>query len=185
MLTIQVSIEDGFDEETSEFVSVKSETLELEHSLVSLSKWESKWEKPFLDKNTEKTTEMFLDYIRFMILNDYEESTLNKLTQENINEISEYINSKQTATWFNEISDNPSSRGPKVSGKIVTSDLIYYWMVALTIPFECQTWHLNRLITLIRITELENRPKKNMPKKESMSRHRALNQARRAKSGRG
>lgn len=179
MLEITVTLTEGFDDETQMFVPTETKILKMEHSLVSVSKWESKWEKPFLDNSYEKTEEMTLDYIRFMILNDYEESHLNKLSKENVESITDYINSSQTATWFAE----DQTKQKSTRSKVITSDLIYYWMVAQTIPFECQHWHLNRLITLIRITEAENRPKKKMSPKETINQHRALNQARRAKYG--
>lgn len=177
MLELTVTLKEGYDESIGEFVELSGAVLQLEHSLVSLSKWESKWEKSFLDSKTEKTEEMLLDYIRCMILNEYEEETLQKLTREQVTQINEYINAKRTATWFNE-RPTDGRRAPRA--KVITSDLIYYWMVAMTIPFECQTWHLNRLITLIRITEAENKPKERMGRKESMAQHRATNQRRRS-----
>lgn len=177
MLELEVMLEEGFDEEKSEIVPIKSGLLELEHSLVSLSKWESKWKKAFLDKKLEKTPEMFLDYINCMIVSG-DPILINYLSQADVNKISEYINDSHTATFFSE--DGPD-KPKKINGKIVTSDLIYYWMSALTIPFTCETWHLNRLITLIRVAEAENRPKKNMSRKEAMNRHRSLNASRRAR----
>ena len=181
MLKLTIVTQEGFDEATSRFVPMESVTLNLEHSLLSLATWESKWEKPFLDQGTKKTPEMFLDYIRCMVLGDFDASILQSLSQQNITDIQEHINATMTASW---ISDKaPNGTKPKQSGKIITSDLIYYWMVALTIPVECETWHLNRLLTLIRITELENRPKKKMSGKETVNQHRELNRARRAASG--
>lgn len=175
MLTIKVQVEEGLDESTNRFVYATKAELQLEHSLVSLSKWESKWEIAFLGPS-EKTPEMLLDYIRMMTLNEVDPEAYDYLSKENLDEITEYINSKQTAAWFN---DQPGRKGQQ--SKIVTSDLIYYWMVALNIPFTCETWHLNRLTTLIRVTELENQPKKNMPRKDAMRSHRSINAARRAR----
>lgn len=177
MLEIHVMLEEGFDERTNEIVALRSGKLELEHSLVSLSKWESKYKKAFLDSNVEKTPEMMLDYIRYMVI-DGDVDLIDSLSQDDVDKISEHINDPHTATWFNE--DGPN-KPKKISGKIITSDLIYYWMSALTIPFTCETWHLNRLITLIRIAEAENRPKKNMSRKDAMSRHRSMNAARRGR----
>lgn len=179
MLKLEIVTKEGFDEETNRFVSVQSVVIELEHSLISLSKWESKWEKAFLkiSGSPDVTEEMLLDYYKFMLLHEEDEQYLNFLSQENVLEINEYINSKQTAAWIN---DPDAKKGTRQS-KTITSDLIYYWMVGLQIPFECQTWHLNRLITLIRITELEQRPKKNLPKHQNMASHRSLNAHRRAK----
>ena len=175
MLEITISRQEGFDDELGEFVSMDTSVLRLEHSLVSLSKWESKWEIPFLEPKYEKTNEHLLDYIKMMVVGEYNEEDLQYLTGDHINQINEYINSKQTAAWF---ADDKRSGG---SSRTVTSDLIYYWMVALNIPFNpTENWHLNRLMTLIRIAELENRPKKSMSRSETINQHRQLNSARRA-----
>lgn len=181
MLELRITLKEGLDEETNQFVATEWVTIQLEHSLISLSKWESKWEKPFLKESNGATPEMYYDYYVAMLLNPEDEKYLDALDQKNVEEINEYINSKQSAAWIND----PQSKGGGNRGKTITSDLIYYWMVAMQIPFECQHWHLNRLITLIRITELEQRPKKNVPRKENLASHRALNQARRDKANQG
>lgn len=174
MLRITVPISpEGWDEEKEEFVESKVEILELEHSLVSLSKWESKWCKPFLTKD-EKTTEETLDYIKCMTLDsDVDPSIYEKLTSNNIVQINDYIGAPMTATTFREDKNTKGSR------EIVTSELIYYWMVALNIPFECQEWHLNRLLTLVRVCNIKNTPPKKKSTREIMSRNAALNAARR------
>ena len=171
MLRITIpAITKGWDESKQEFVSTKEQTLQLEHSLVSLSKWESKWCKPFLD--TEKTTEEIIDYIRCMTLTQNVNPEVYRcLTNENIEQINNYINAPMTATKF---SDNGGSR----SREIITSELIYYWMIALDIPFECQKWHINRLLTLIRVCNIKNTPPKKMGRDEIISRNRALNEMR-------
>ena len=174
MLRIKVPItSECWDEEKGEFIPSKEVTLQLEHSLVSLSKWESKWCKPFLS-NVEKTEEEVLDYIKFMTLTqNVDPEVYNHLTQENVNKINEYINAPMTATTF---SDNKQGKGGR---EIITAELIYYWMVALNIPFECQKWHLNRLITLVRVCNIKNEPPKKMSKRDIMSRNASLNAARR------
>lgn len=174
MLQIKVPLSpEGWDEEKNEFVEPKMQVLQLEHSLVSLSKWESKWCKPFLSKNN-KTSEEMLDYIKFMtITQNVKPDVYNHLTSENIEAINKYIESPMTATTFTEDKTSKHNR------EIITSELIYYWMVALQIPFECQKWHLNRLITLIRVCNVKNAPPKKMSKREIMSRNAALNAARR------
>lgn len=173
MLLIEIPIPEGWDEVKEEFVPAEVKTLSLEHSLVSLSKWESKWNKPFLGKD-EKTFEETLDYIKCMTLTkNVDPSVYEHLTSENIKQIDEYIGAKMTATTF---SQEP---GGKKNSEIITSELIYYWMIALQIPFECQKWHLNRLLTLIRVCNIKNQPPKKMSRREIMSRNAALNAARR------
>lgn len=173
MLNIVVPDQEFFDEETQEFFTLKGQTLQLEHSLVSLSKWESKWNKPFLSK-TEKTLKETIDYIKCMtITQNVKPYIYDMLTNENILDINKYIDSPMTATTFN-VHNTPSR-------EIVTSEIIYYWMISLNIPLECQKWHLNRLLTLIRVCNLKNAPSKKMSKKEIMSRNAALNAARRKK----
>lgn len=174
MLQIKVPLSpEGWDEEKNEFVEPKVQVLQLEHSLVSLSKWESKWCKPFLSK-TPKTSEETLDYIKFMTITQHvKPEVYDHLTESNIAEINNYIESPMTATTF---ADDKNSKNNR---EIITSEVIYYWMVALQIPFECQKWHLNRLITLIRVCNIKNAPPKKMSKREIMSRNAALNAARR------
>lgn len=174
MLQIEVPISpEGWDESKQEFVEPKYLTLKLEHSLISLSKWESKWCKPFLDRK-EKTIEETIDYIKFMTLTpNVEPEVYSHLSNENFRDIDAYIGAPMTATTFYDDKTSKSSR------EIVTSELIYYWMVALNIPFECQKWHLNRLLTLIRVCNVKNAPPKKMNKRDIMSRNARLNAARR------
>lgn len=165
-----------WDEEKEEFIrtpAVKEQTLQLEHSLVSLSKWESKWCKSFLS-HSEKTYEETIDYIKCMtITQNVNPDVYYNLTSENIQQINEYIDAPMTATVFAKDQMRGKSR------ETVTSELIYYWMIALNIPFECQKWHLNRLLTLIRVCNIKNTPPKKMSRREIMNRNAALNAARR------
>ena len=173
MLTITIPSQELFDEKTNTFSETKERTLQLEHSLVSLSKWESKWCKPFLNKE-EKTLDETIDYIKCMtITQNIDPITYNFLSKDNIKEINEYISAPMTATTFYE---DPQGTGKK---ETVTSELIYYWMIALNIPMECQKWHLNRLLTLIRVCNVKNAPAKKMSKGDIMRRNAALNAARR------
>jgi hypothetical protein len=174
MLRIAVPVgPEEWDEEKEEFINPKIQTLQLEHSLVSLSKWESKWCKPFLSSK-EKTIEETMDYIKCMtITQNVDPDLYNHLTAENIEKINQYIYAPMTATTFSDGKTNKPNR------EIITSELVYYWMVALNIPFECQKWHLNRLLTLIRICNVKNEPPKKMSKRDVMSRNAALNAARR------
>ena len=173
MLQITIPAVELWDERKQEFVTTKEQTLQLEHSLVSLSKWESKWCKPFLTKQ-EKTFEETLDYIKCMtITQNVDPEVYNYLTNENIEEINKYIEAPMTATYFSD------DKTVKPSREQITAELIYYWMIALNIPFECQKWHLNRLLTLIKVCNIKNQPPKKRSRKEIMSRNAALNAARR------
>jgi hypothetical protein len=177
MLTIVVPLVESFDEESEEFVVTDSMTLELEHSLVSLSKWESTHEKPFLGKDP-KTTEETLDYIRCMVIGEIPPAEIfQKLSKENFEEINAYLEAKMTATWFNE------PPGPPKANIVITAELVYYWMVALEIPFECENWHLNRLFTLIRICDIKGQKPKKMSRAEVMARNRELNEQRKRQLG--
>ena len=177
MLTITVPAFEMWDEKNEKFVNIKECTLQLEHSLISLSKWESKWCKPFLFTK-EKTEEETLDYVRCMTLTSrVSPEVYYGLTSENIKAINRYIEAPMTATCFG------ADRNGRGNREIVTSELIYYWMIALNIPFECQKWHLNRLLTLIRVCNIKNQPAKKMSRREIMSRNAALNAARRRQLG--
>ena len=172
MLRLVIEEQESYNDETNEFIPGKKHVLQLEHSLVSLSKWESKWNKPFLTKG-EKTIEETADYIRCMtITQNVKPEVYAALTNQNLNDVEAYIGEPMTATTFSKSNHPPNH-------DIITSEIIYYWMIALNIPFECQKWHLNRLLTLISVCSLKNQPKKKMSRKELTSRNRALNNARR------
>lgn len=175
MLRLIVPMEDAFDEAINEFVDSKVYALDLEHSLVSLSKWESFWEKPFLSK-TEKTTEETLWYIKAMAIDEETPSEVfANVSNSNLVTVNQYINSKMTATWFTDSSKAAPSR------EVITAELIYYWMIALGVPFECQHWHLSRLLTLIQVCNVKNAPTKKVNRREAAERQRALNAERRAR----
>lgn len=175
MLKIDVPSREVYDEETQRFYVVPATELELEHSLVSLSKWESEWEKPFLGKDP-KTTEETISYIKAMTLTeDIPPEVYANLTNDNLNSVNEYIGKKMTATWFRE--DGKKGR------EIITAELIYYWMVSFRIPFECQYWHLNRLFTLVKVCSEKNSPPKKMSRSEIAQRNRELNAQRKAQLG--
>ena len=173
MLRITIPGLELWDSKKERFIHTKAQVLQLEHSLVSLSKWESKYCKPFLsDKN--KTAEETMDYIKIMTLTqNVDPEVYTRLTDEHIRMISEYIDAPMTATTFSK------SEKEKHNKEIITAELIYYWMVALNIPFECQKWHLNRLLTLIRVCNIKNAPPKKRTKREILNRNAALNEARR------
>lgn len=173
MLTITIQGDEVYDESTETFGTVGDFTVDLEHSLISLSKWESKYQKPFL-ANGEKAPEEILDYVNMMVLTPGVPSNfVLRLTDANIKEIKAYIESKQSATTFGQM---PERKG---RGETITAELIYYWMVAFTIPFECQHWHLNRLFSLIRICNIKNSKPKKMSRHDIAARNRELNAQRR------
>lgn len=174
MLELTVSTPELFDESTSEFVPSVSKMVQLEHSLVSVSKWESRFKKPFLS-DTPRTNEETLWYIRCMLLTpDVPEIILNSFGKHEYDRIEEYINDSMTATWFSE--HVPPGR----SREVITSELIYYWMIALGVPPEYQYWHLNRLLTLVKICNVKNQPAKKMNRRDAAAQQRALNARRRA-----
>ena len=179
MLTITIPAADSielWDEKNNQFVytkATKEQTLQLEHSLVSLSKWESKWCKAFFSKR-KKTAEETLDYIKCMtITQNVKPEVYNNLSKDNIKQINEYIEAPMTATYF---SDGKTGRS---SSETMTSELIYYWMISNNIPFECQKWHINRLLTLIRVCSIKSNPSKKMGRNQILSQNAALNAARR------
>src|SRR3954466_9206602 len=177
MLAITIGATDVYDENADKFSTQGGVDLQLEHSLVSLSKWESEFEKPFLGKD-DKTSDEVLRYIRYMVVTPNPPGDfLQKLSKENLEVIHTYIERKMTATWFSEQPGAPKSR------EVITSELVYYWMTVFTIPFDCETWHLNRLFTLIRICNIkQNKPQK-MSRGESARRNRELNAQRRSQLG--
>ena len=183
MLTITIPAKEGWDENDQEFVHTKEQTLCLEHSLVYLSKREPKYHKPFIGTEN-KTQEELLYYIQCMtITQNVDPAVYSLLGQKELEEINNYITDSRTATWFNEQKTTaPTTRHAK--SETVTSELIYYWMISFQIPFECQRWHLNRLLTLIRvckIKEQQGNKSGKMSKRDILSQNAALNAARRSR----
>jgi hypothetical protein len=174
MLSITVPGIEMFDDEAQEFTSHGDFLLQLEHSLVSLSKWESEFEKPFLG-DSEKSAEQVLGYVKAMTLTpEVPEEVFLKLSEDNFKQINDYIDAKMSATWFHEPPGAPRTRD------VITSELIYYWMIVFQIPFECEHWHLNRLFTLIRVCNIKQSKPKKMSRTETAARNRELNAQRKA-----
>lgn len=172
MLTLTIEPVEAYDESKEEFITSKGAVLLLEHSLVSLSKWESKWCKPFLARTEDKTFEETIDYISCMtITQNVDYNIYHTVSDKNIRDVNNYIDQPMTATVIRK----------QIGGsrEIITAEIIYYWMIALSIPFECQKWHLNRLLTLINVCNIKNGPQKKMSPKEIMRRNADLNAARR------
>lgn len=176
MLTLEVSPKEFYDSSNESFVDIPGCTVELEHSLVAISKWESKTHKPFLT-NTEKSNDEVLYYIECMIVSKHTDLNFIKyLSQREIEQIQNYIQDPCTATTVNNGDSKPSR-------DVITSELIYYWLVAGQIPFECQYWHINRLFMLVNICGVKNQPPKKQNKKTTMARNKQLNDARRKAMG--
>lgn len=175
MLKIIVPEKELYDEERNVFLKSRAQELQLEHSLVSISKWESKWKKPFLAKGIKNNNEI-LDYIACMTLTqNVDPMVYGCMDQSIIDIITEYIQAPMTATTFTKETKSAAS------AEIITSELIYYWMISFNIPFECQKWHLNRLLTLINVCNIKNQPAKKLSHNEILARNRALNEQRKAK----
>lgn len=172
MLKVTIPASEYFNSQTNEFIETKEQQLQLEHSLVSLSKWESKWKKPYLVKKT-KTTEETIDYIKCMTLTQNVDPNIYlAIPSSVISKITKYIEDPMTATIV------PKIENKKGRQETITGELIYYWMIVFNVPFECQKWHLNRLLTLINVCSVKQAPKKKMSKAELMARNKALNEQR-------
>lgn len=177
MLKIVIKEDEFWDNEIRRFIPVPGATVYLEHSLSSISKWEGKWHKPYLDQDTPKSYEETVDYIRCMCLNpdELEDIHYTILARFHMNEIEDYKLNPMTATRIS----NSKPKGQQT--EIVTAEVIYYWMFSQQIPLECENWHFNKLMTLIRVFNIKNGKPEKMSKREIFERNRALNKARKAK----
>lgn len=170
-----------FDEEKEEFlppVDIKETRIQLEHSLISLKKWEQKHHKPFLGKTDKLSNDEFVDYIRCMTLSHgVDPKVYDWIPKEVIEEIADYIKDSMTATWFKESETVDAQKG---SREIITAEIIYYWMIMLNIPIEFQKWHLNQLLTMIKVVNIKNSKQKKKDPKIAAQERAALNAKRRA-----
>lgn len=195
MFEITIPGEELWDARRAEFTSTKAVTLRLEYSLVSLSKWESKWHIPFFDDSMEKTPEQMQDFVRCMTVTQGVDPTVYaRLTVENLNAIYRYMEDPMTATWFagegrpseknqNGTAKRRARRRPPGTGKVLTSEVLYSRMFQAGVPIECERWHLNRLMTLIRVCQEEQAPPRKMSRKDALRQRRELNAARMKKYG--
>ena len=175
MLQLFIPKAEYWDEKKEEFVYVgKDVTLKLEHSLISISKWEAKWHVSFFQ--SEKTNEMLLSYIECMTLNsDVDQSIYLRLTKEHYDQINKYLSDSMTASTVKDIKKHPRTN------EILTSELIYYYMIQYGIPVEFEKWHINRLIMLIKICGAKGDSGAKMSRSEIFKQNKALNEARKAK----
>lgn len=171
MLKIIIKGSESFNSDTNEFIYDDDLILYLEHTLETISTWESKWHKPFISNN-DKSVEEIKSYISIMSKNEIDDNVLERLNNEHILLINEYIDDSMTATTFNDFNKHRNR-------DIITSELIYYWMLTYNIPFECQKWHLNRLLTLIKVCNIKNSPQKKMSRNDIITRNKELNKKRR------
>ena len=173
MLTITVPGIDFWDSEREIFIVRDEFVLELEHSLVTLSKWEQKYEKPYLGPEKHSTEEV-LGYVAAMaVTQDLSPEVLVRLSEDNFVEISEYINKKASGTFFSDVM--PGKR----SSEIITSELIYYWLSAFHIDFNpVENWHLTRLFNLLRVASVKNAPEKKRSRASIAQEQKALNEQR-------
>lgn len=170
MLHLTIPKQEIYNDSLEEFQTVGPFNLQMEHSLLSISKWESKTKKSFFRQ--ESTVEDTILYFKCMTINKVDDVAFSLLTQENVREIREYIDDSKTATTFKNTNE-------KKSRELITSELVYYWMTTMNIPFEAEKWHFSRLITLIRIHTAKNTPQKKRSKSELLAENRAINEARR------
>lgn len=174
MYSFTIPKREFWDEENQVFVYTDEYKISIEHSLASVAEWEAKYKKPFL--NTERTLSETVDYIRMMsVTTGIPDTAYAYITPDNIRDIEEYMNDSHTATWF------AKEDGTSQNREVITAEIIYYWMIAQQVPMECQHWHLQRLITLIRVCSEKNKPQKKMSRHDLIQRNRALNEARRKK----
>lgn len=176
MLTITIPATDAWDERIERFVKFPETTLVMQHSLVSLSRWEARFKKPFLSQE-KKTEEETYGYIQAMCESPVTMDALRMMTQDNLKEINDYIEDSNTATWFNE------APGTRRSREIITNEIIYHWMFALQIPMEAQYWHLNRLFTQIKVVSEKSQKPKKMGRAEQLAQQRKLNAERLERMG--
>lgn len=173
MLELTIEGKEGWNEKTEEFVKVPTVMLRLEHSLLSVSKWEQKWHKPFLVPNPDRTPDENRDYVRCMSLAPFSDDVLYRLTPDHHRQINDYINDPATAT-------TTKTKRSRASNQFISSELIYARMVEFQIPFSAEKWHLNRLLKLIEVLANNQKPAKKMPKREIYSQNAAINAARKA-----
>lgn len=179
MLELEVSGE-FYNEKSNQFHDLKPRKIRFEHSLLSLSEWESKWRVPFL-KDDEKSDKQAIDYIRMMALDPINEDELRIVVADHMEEIIHYISESHTATTISSFSESVDRRSA-LHKQVWTSELIYFYMFSFGIPKECETWNLSRLMALIEIFSIKNSPSKKMSRRKTADMYRQINEQRRMKN---
>lgn len=181
---IEITIPKGqiVDDETGNvYRAEKDWTLVLEHSLISVQKWEAKWHVAFLNRGT-RTFEQTIDYLRCMTLTpNVPEEIYYCIPEKEMKKVLDYVDDPMTATRVNDDSESQRGFGRKIGREVVTAEVIYYWMISLNIPAEYKKWHLNQLLTLIRVINAKNQPKKKRRMKDVLEEYRAINEANKAR----
>lgn len=180
MLKISIPPQEIINNDTYDIIQVPGADLTLEHSLVSLKKWEEKWHIPFLKKDPPKTPEQLRDYVKCMTINSkvVDPIIYDHIPKYIMDEIAAYIENPMTATWFSDRFGNKKPQNEALDDKIITAELVYYWMICLNIPVEFQKWHFNQLITLIRVCNEENKPPEKRNKREIIDEYKRINEIR-------
>lgn len=173
MLKLRVQSKEWFDEKKSEFITFDGADLELEHSLKAIREWEGKWERPFFS-DKQMTKAEFIDYVRCMTLNKVDKLAYLSLSNANVREIQKYLEKKHTATWFSNKQNTPKRRN-----ETVTAELVYYWMTELGIPYTCESWNFNTLMTLIEVCNRKNAKPSKRNSSDILSEQAKLNAERR------
>lgn len=158
MLEIHIPELEFYDESNNEFFTRKPLDVSLAHSLISISKWEGIWKKAYFPSSYQEGLQGGLEelsYVECMIIGKTPSYVPMYLLQNHKRELHEYINDTQTATTLHQL-------GPRKGvTPTITSELIYYWMIKFGIPFECQRWHVSRLLALIEVCNNKENAKGN------------------------
>ena len=184
MVEIYIPKSQIIDEETGVvYTAEKDWKLALEHSLISVQKWEAKWHVAFLNKGT-RTFEQTIDYLRCMTLTpNVPDEVYYCIPHTELKRVLEYVDDPMTATRINDGFDSGNSYGKKMGKDVITAEVIYNWMISLNIPTEYRKWHLNQLLTLIRVINAKNQPKKKRRMRDVLEEYKSINEANKRRFG--